>query len=228
MDKKNKFLSGRSQSVKLKSKKKRSASSKQWLERQLNDPFVAEAKKQGYVSRAAFKLKELNEKCCLFKKKCRVIDLGAAPGGWTQVVIEYVDIKHPDTQVVALDILPMNPIEGVSCLQIDFTQDESVNIVTSLLTGPVDVVLSDMAPSSTGHRGTDHVRIVALAELALDLALQVLGQGGHFIAKVWQGGADVDLLKTLKAHFKTVKHIKPKASRKESAEIYVVALGFKG
>ncbi|MEI8321239.1 MAG: RlmE family RNA methyltransferase [Alphaproteobacteria bacterium] len=227
MTKKTTFLSGRSETVKLKKKKGRTISSKKWLQRQLNDPFVMEAKKKGYLSRAAFKLLELDETFDLFKKKCRVIDLGAAPGGWTQVVLEKVDTSKPESQVIALDILPMDALEGAICLQMDFTKLESVEELYKLLKGPADVVLSDMAPPSTGHKSTDHLRIIALSEMALDFALKVLAPGGTFISKVWQGGSDADLLKNLKKHFKTVKHVKPQASRKESAEIYVVALDFK-
>ncbi len=226
MTNKTNFLSGRTKAVKLKSKKNRSISSKKWLERQLNDPFVAEAKKKGYRSRAAFKLKELDQKFNLFKKKCRVIDLGAAPGGWTQVILEKVDTSTSDAQVIAVDILPFDSLKGAICLEMDFTTPESVKHILSVLTGPVDVVLSDMAPASTGHKNTDHLRIIALSELALGMALQVLAPGGSFVAKVWQGGSSAELLQSLKKHFKTVKHMKPQASRKESAEIYVVAQGF--
>lgn len=213
--------------VRVKTSKRRKPSSNAWLKRQLNDPYVVRAKEDGYRSRAAYKLKELNESLGFLKKKCRVVDLGATPGGWTQVVLEEVDITSPATQVVALDINPMEPLPGSIFLHIDFTLPEALDKLAQNLTGPVDVVLSDMAPPASGHPQTDHLRIVGLVELALDFALQVLAPGGTFVAKVWQGGSDQDLLGTLKKNFTKVKHIKPPASRKESAETYVVAQGFK-
>lgn len=214
--------------VRVKKKRGRSLSSTLWLERQLNDPYVKQAKAHGYRSRAAYKLKELNDQLQFFKKKCRVVDLGAAPGGWSQVAVESIDARHPDSQVVAVDILDMDPIDHVTFLLMDFTLSDAPQKVTELLRGAVDVVLSDMAPSSTGHRSTDHIRIIALAEMAWEFAHAVLAPGGTFIAKVWQGGTEGALLIQLKKHFHTVKHIKPPASRKDSAEVYVVASGFKG
>lgn len=213
--------------VRVKTSKRRKPSSNAWLKRQLNDPYVVRAQEEGYRSRAAYKLKELNETLKFLKKKCRVIDLGATPGGWTQVVLEEVDITSPATQVVALDINPMEPLPGSIFLHIDFTLAEAVDLLNAQLTGPVDVVLSDMAPPASGHAQTDHLRIIGLVELALDFALQVLAPGGTFVAKVWQGGSDKELLTLLKKNFTKVKHIKPPASRKESAETYVVAQGFK-
>lgn len=214
--------------VRVKKKRGRTLSSTRWLERQLNDPYVKKAKAQGYRSRAAYKLKELNDQLHFFKKKCRIVDLGAAPGGWSQVAVESIDHSHPESQVVAIDILDMEPLEHVAFLPLDFTKPEAPQKVTALLKGPVDVVLSDMAPSSSGHRSTDHLRIISLVEMAWDFARAVLARDGAFIAKVWQGGTEGSLLAELKRHFHTVKHIKPPASRKDSAEIYVVALGFKG
>ena len=214
-------------SVRVKTAKRRKNSSTQWLKRQLNDPYVIRAQEEGYRSRAAFKLMEINEAAPFLKKKCRVVDLGAAPGGWTQVVLNYVDTNHPDSQVVALDINPMDGMPGVTVMELDFSLPEAPDKLFEKLTGPVDVVLSDMAPPAIGHKQTDHLRIVALVEMALDFALQVLSPGGTFVAKVWQGGADQHLLKTLKQKFEKVKHIKPPSSRKDSAETFVVATGFK-
>lgn len=215
-------------SVRVKTAKRRKNSSTQWLKRQLNDPYVARAQEEGYRSRAAFKLIEINEAVPFLKKKCRVVDLGAAPGGWTQVVLNYVDTNHPDSQVVALDINPMDNMAGATVMELDFSLPEAPEKLFEVLTGPVDVVLSDMAPPTIGHKQTDHLRIVALVEMALEFALEVLSPGGTFVAKVWQGGADQDLLKTLRQNFQKVKHIKPPSSRKDSAETFVVAVGFKG
>ncbi len=213
--------------VRLKNKKKKSLSSQKWLERQLNDPYVAGARASGYRSRAAYKLKELNQQVPLFKKKCRVIDLGAAPGGWTQVILEEVDPKGHGTQVIAVDLSPMEPLEGATVLHMDFSDEQAPARLRGLLEGGADVVLSDMAPPSSGHKVTDHLRIIALAEMAWDFAKEVLAEGGFFVAKVWQGGTETGLLNDLKMHFAKVKHIKPPASRKDSAEIYVVGIGFR-
>lgn len=228
MTKKPPSSSRRMMTVRVKTSKRRKPSSNAWLKRQLNDPYVVRAKEEGYRSRAAYKLKELNEELKFLKKKCRVVDLGATPGGWTQVVLEEVDLTSPATQVVALDINPMDPLPGSLFFHIDFTLSEAVDLLNKALTGPVDVVLSDMAPPASGHQQTDHLRIIGLVELALDFALQVLAPGGTFVAKVWQGGSDKELLSLLKKNFTKIKHIKPPASRKESAETYVVAQGFKG
>lgn len=218
----------RMMTVRVKTSKRRKPSSNAWLKRQLNDPYVIRAKEEGYRSRAAYKLKELNAAVKFLKKKCRVVDLGATPGGWTQVVLEEVDHFHPATQVVGLDINPMEPLPGSLFLHMDFTLPEAVDVLLEKLTGPVDVVLSDMAPPASGHPQTDHLRIIGLVEMALDFALQVLAPGGTFVAKVWQGGSDKELLTLLKKNFTKVRHIKPPASRKDSAETYVVAEGFKG
>jgi 23S rRNA (uridine2552-2'-O)-methyltransferase len=209
----------------LRSAEGRSTASQKWLNRQLNDPYVRAAKERGLRSRAAFKLLEMNEKVKLLRPGARVIDLGAAPGGWTQVAVEVVG---PRGQVVALDILPMDPVPGATTLQGDFQEEEAEARIIAALGGKADLVLSDMAPNTTGHGATDHLRIMALAELALDFALKVLAPGGGFVAKVFQGGSEKEMLATLKRHFATVRHVKPPASRKESAELYVVASGFRG
>ena len=226
---KNKSSSGRRMmSVRVKTAKRRKNSSAAWLKRQLNDPYVMRAKEEGYRSRAAFKLIEINEVVPFLKKSCRVVDLGAAPGGWTQVVMDYVDMDRPDSQVVALDINPMEAMAGATVLEMDFSLPEAPDELFKHLSGPVDVVLSDMAPPTMGHKQTDHLRIVALVEMALDFALQVLAPKGTFVAKVWQGGADQDLLKVMKENFDKIKHVKPPSSRKDSAETFVVATGFRG
>lgn len=216
---------GRGVSVRVRAGGGKSVQSRRWLERQLNDPYVAEAKARGFRSRAAFKLLELDEKCGLLKPGLRVVDLGAAPGGWTQVAVQAVG---PKGQVVALDILPMDPVPGATVLQADFTEAEAEAAVRAALRGPADVVLSDMAPNTTGHGATDHLRIMALAETALEAASAMLAPGGAFVCKLFQGGADKALLDRLKRDFAKVRHVKPPASRKESSEIYVVAQGFRG
>jgi len=202
----------------------RTASSVRWLERQLNDPYVAAAKAKGYRSRAAFKLKELDQRFRLVKRGARVLDLGAAPGGWSQIAAERVG----DGRVVAVDILEMEPIPGVTILQLDMLDEAAPAAVKRALEGPADVVLSDMASSTIGHRQTDHIRTLALFEAAFDLALEVLKPGGAFVGKVFQGGASNEILTLVKRHFAEVKHVKPPASRAESVELYLVALGFKG
>jgi 23S rRNA (uridine2552-2'-O)-methyltransferase len=216
---------GRSLSARLRTAKGRSPQSQRWLERQLNDPYVQAAKAAGYRSRAAFKLAELDEKFRLLKPGGRVVDLGAAPGGWTQVAVRKVGERG---RVVGLDLLPVDPIPGATILQGDFQDQAAESSVEEALGGQADLVLSDMAPNTTGHAATDHLRIMALADLALDFALRVLAPGGAFVAKVFQGGSEKAFLDTLKARFATVRHAKPPASRKDSAELYVVATGFKG
>lgn len=218
----------RFKAVRLKKAHKLTSSSQRWLTRQLNDPYVNEAKKLGYRSRAAFKLIELNEKFKFLKRNGRVVDLGAAPGGWTQIVMNMMDLKNPANQIVALDILEMDPIPPAITIQMDFQDIAAPDHVKNLLKGPATLVLSDMSPFTTGHTSTDHLRIIGLVELALEFAEQVLAPGGHFIAKVFQGGTEKELLTRLKKNFTKVHHAKPAASRKESAEIYVVALGFRG
>jgi 23S rRNA (uridine2552-2'-O)-methyltransferase len=214
---------GRGQATRLKTAKWRTASQQAWLERQLNDPFAAKARAHGYRSRAAYKLTEIDDRLRLLKPGARVIDLGAAPGGWTQVAIER-GVKH----VVGVDLLPVDPIPPAHILQMDFTDPACGPQLIALLGGPPDVVLSDMAPNTVGHRQTDHLRIIGLIEAAADFALQVLKPGGAFVAKAFQGGETAALIGELKRHFAEVRNLKPKASRAESSEIYLVATGFKG
>ena len=218
--------SGRGLKERVKTARKRSVSSTRWLDRQLNDPYVAEAKKRGYRSRAAFKLLQMDERFHFLKPGVRVVDLGAAPGGWTQVAAEQV-LKNGKGRIVGIDIIEMEPVPGTTILHLDFMSDEAPDKLKALLQGKADVVLSDMAASATGHQRTDHLKIMALAETAYQFASEVLAPGGAFIAKVLQGGATGNLLKTLKHDFAEVRHVKPPASRKDSAEIYVVALGFR-
>jgi 23S rRNA (uridine2552-2'-O)-methyltransferase len=212
-------------STRLRTAKKRSPQSQRWLERQLNDPYVAAARAAGYRSRAAFKLVELDEKFHLLQPGARVVDLGCAPGGWIQVALRKLGERGA---VVGLDLLPVDPIAGATILQGDFQDAEVERSVEAELGGRADLVLSDMAPNTTGHAATDHLRIMGLAELALDFALRVLAPGGAFAAKVFQGGSEKAFLDTLKARFTQVRHAKPPASRKDSAELYVVATGFRG
>jgi 23S rRNA (uridine2552-2'-O)-methyltransferase len=219
--------SGRGLTERVKTASKRTASSTRWLQRQLNDPYVAEAKKRGYRSRAAFKLLQLDERFHFLKPGARVVDLGAAPGGWTQVAAAQV-LKGGKGKIVGIDILEMEPVPGAEILHLDFMADEAPERLKASLQGEADVVLSDMAASATGHQQTDHLKIMALAETAYQFASEVLAPGGAFIAKVLQGGATGDLLKMLKQDFAEVRHVKPPASRKDSAEIYVVAIGFRG
>lgn len=210
-------------SVFVKTAKSRSPASARWLARQLNDPYVTAARKQGWRSRAAFKLLELDDKFQLIRKGARVLDLGAAPGGWTQVAV-----KRGAASVLALDLLPIDPIHGAILMQGDFTDPNLPAQLTAMLGDGADMVLSDMAPNTTGHAATDHIRIVALAELALDFAMQVLRPGGSFVAKVFQGGSEKQILDVMKRNFTSVRHAKPPASRKDSSELYVVAQGFRG
>ena len=222
-----KIRSGRSErelKVRVKSRRK-SQSSKLWLERQLNDPYVARAKREGFRSRAAFKLIEIDDKHHLLKGGARVVDLGAAPGGWSQVASKRVGERG---RVVAIDVLKMDPIAGVEFAQIDFLDPDAPEQLKAMLGGPADVVLSDMAANATGHRPTDHLRIMALVDAAAEFAGEVLKPGGIFLAKVIQGGTEASLLALLKRDFATVKHVKPAASRADSAELYVLASGFRG
>ena len=202
---------------------KRSVQSRAWLERQLNDPYVLAAQKQGYRSRAAFKLIEMDDRYKLIKPGDRVVDLGAAPGGWAQVAV-----KRGAVQVLGLDLLPIAPVAGVTFLEGDFNDPDMPARLTELLGGRVDVVLSDMAPNTTGHAATDHLRIIALAEMALDFAARILTPGGTFVAKVFQGGTEGQMLAPMKRLFTAVKHVKPPASRKDSSELYVLGTGFRG
>jgi 23S rRNA (uridine2552-2'-O)-methyltransferase len=216
---------GRGLTTRLRTAKGRTMASQKWLERQLNDPYVRAAQARGLRSRAAFKLIEIDEKYHLLKPGARVVDLGAAPGGWTQVVAQKAG---PRGRVVALDLLAMDPLPGATVLQGDFQDPAAEQAVLAALDGPADLVLSDMAPNTTGHGATDHLRIIGLAELALDFAIKVLAPGGGFVAKVFQGGSEKTLLEALKRNFASVRHAKPPASRKDSSELYVVAMGFRG
>jgi 23S rRNA (uridine2552-2'-O)-methyltransferase len=211
--------------VTLKSRKKRTESSRKWLIRQLNDPFAQKAKEEGYRSRAAYKLIEINEKFKIIKKGDSVVDLGAAPGGWTQVC---VDLVGPKGQVIGLDLQPMEPVEGAVIFEGDFTEEEVEERVIESLGGLVDVVLSDMAAPACGIASVDHIRIMNLLELVYEFSLKTLKPGGHMAAKVLRGGTENQLLNKLKKSFKTVAHFKPNSSRADSSEMYLVALGFKG
>jgi len=210
--------------VRVKTAKKRSNSSARWLQRQLNDPYVAKAKADGYRSRAAFKLVELDEKFGLLKPGHRVVDLGCAPGGWSQVAVAKVGEKG---KVVGCDLLEVTPISGATLIVKDFTEDDAPDIMKELLGGRAHLVMSDMAANTTGHTATDHIRIMHLCELAYDFAKQVLAPGGAFVCKVLKGGAEGELLKMMRQDFAVVKHAKPSASRADSAESYVVATGFR-
>ncbi len=202
----------------------RSASSTRWLERQLNDPYVRRARAENYRSRAAYKLLEIDERFGVLKGVTAVIDLGIAPGGWSQVVRR----RTPKAKVVGIDLLPTDPIEGVEILQMDFMDDEAPEKLKAALGGPADLVLSDMAANTVGHPQTDHLRTMGLVEAGLEFAKEVLRPGGAYVAKVLAGGADNNLVAELKRHFTAVKHAKPPASRKDSSEWYVIAQGFKG
>jgi 23S rRNA (uridine2552-2'-O)-methyltransferase len=208
----------------VKSARKRTASSTRWLERQLNDPYVRKAQAEGYRSRAAFKLIELDQRFTLLKGMKRVIDLGIAPGGWSQVVQR----RCPQAAIVGIDLLPTEPIENVTILQMDFMDETAPQVLADALGGKADLVLSDMAANTVGHQQTDHLRTMGLVEAAADFAGEVLRPGGAFVAKVLAGGADHTLVALLKRMFTTVKHAKPPASRKDSSEWYVIAQGFKG
>jgi 23S rRNA (uridine2552-2'-O)-methyltransferase len=214
--------------VTVKTGGKRKLSSKLWLERQLNDPYVAQAKREGYRSRAAFKLVEIDDKYHLLKPGLTVVDLGAAPGGWSQVAAKRVGSAGGKGRVIAIDLLEMPEIPGVQFAQLDFHADDAPEKLTAMLGGRADVVLSDMAANTTGHRKTDQLRIVGLVEIAAAFASEVLNLGGAFLAKVFQSGADADLLAQLKRDFATVRHVKPAASRQDSSERYVLATGFRG
>jgi 23S rRNA (uridine2552-2'-O)-methyltransferase len=226
---------GRDLKVRLRSPKGRKLASKLWLERQLNDPYVARARREGLRSRAAFKLAEIDDKFHLLKPGAKVVDLGAAPGGWSQVAAQRVGAAGGEEanmpgrgRVVAIDLLDMPAIPGVEFLHLDFLDPAAPDRLKASLGGPADVVLSDMAANATGHRKTDHLRIMALAETAAMFARDVLRPGGTFLCKVLQGGTEAELLAGLKRDFATVKHVKPAASRPDSAELYVLALGFRG
>jgi 23S rRNA (uridine2552-2'-O)-methyltransferase len=210
--------------TRVRTARKRSAQSTRWLERQLNDPYVKRAKAEGYRSRAAYKLIELDEKFGLLKGATRVVDLGLAPGGWSQVVRKQL----PKAKVVGIDLLPVDPIDGVTILQMDFLDDAAPDLLIRELGGAPDLVVSDMAANTVGHPQTDALRTMALVETALAFAIDVLKPGGTFVSKVFAGGADSALVAEMKRNFATVKHAKPPASRKNSVEWFVVAQGFKG
>ncbi len=218
---------GRELKVRLRTGKGRTLASKLWLERQLNDPYVARAKREGLRSRAAYKLIEVDDKFRLLKPGARVVDLGAAPGGWSQVAAKRVGADEGRGRVVAIDILEMQSLPGVEALHLDFLDERAPPRLKDLLSGTADVVLSDMAENATGHRKTDHLKIMALAEAAALFAREVLKPGGAFLCKVLQGGTEGALLADLKRDFATVKHVKPAASRTDSAELYVLATGFR-
>jgi 23S rRNA (uridine2552-2'-O)-methyltransferase len=214
--------------VQVRAGKSRSLSSKLWLDRQLNDPYVGRARREGFRSRAAYKLIEIDDKHHLLKRGARVVDLGAAPGGWSQVAAQRVDAGKGRGRLIALDLLEMPPVPGVEFIHLDFLEPEAPERIKDLLGGPADVVLSDMAANATGHRKTDHLKIMALAETAAEFAREVLAPGGVFLCKVLQGGTEATLLAGLKRDFSSVKHVKPAASRADSAELYLLAMGFRG
>ncbi|WP_400766313.1 RlmE family RNA methyltransferase [Methylosinus sporium] len=219
---------GRSLKERVKTARKRSLSSTLWLERQLNDPYVAQAKRDGYRSRAAYKLLEMDERYKLFAPGKRIVDLGAAPGGWSQIAATRVRSAEGKGKVVGIDLLDMEPIAGVEFTVMDFNEETAPERIKAMLGGGADGVMSDMAANATGHKQTDHLKIVALAELAADFARDVLAPGGFFVAKVLQGGTEGQLLAALKRDFAQVRHVKPAASRADSAELYVLATGFRG
>ncbi|WP_413207029.1 RlmE family RNA methyltransferase [Rhodospirillum sp. A1_3_36] len=215
--------------VKVKTARGRKNSSTRWLQRQLNDPYVLEARRTGLRSRAAFKLMELDDRFHLLGPGRRVVDLGAAPGGWTQVAVERCKaLKEGGGKVVGIDILEWEGVAGATCMTHDFMEDDAPALLKAALDGPVDLVLSDMAAPTTGHRKTDHMRVMGLAEAAWDFAEEVLAPGGSFCCKVFQGGTEGELLNRMKSLCVSIKHAKPPASRQESPEVYVIAQGFKG
>ena len=219
---------GRSLKTRVRTARKRSLSSTLWLERQLNDPYVARAKREGYRSRAAYKLLEINERYHFLKRGQRIVDLGAAPGGWSQVAAAASGATEGKALVFGIDLLPIEPVPGVEFRQLDFLDPEAPRLLKEWLGGPADVVLSDMAANATGHKKTDHLRIVGLVELAVEFACEILNEGGAFLAKVLQGGTETELLARLKRDFAVVRHVKPQASRADSSELYVLATGFRG
>lgn len=214
--------------VTVKTGGKRKLSSKLWLERQLNDPYVAQAKREGYRSRAAYKLIEIDDKYHFLKSGQTVVDLGAAPGGWSQIAAKRVGTANGKGKVIAIDLLEMPEIPGVTFAQLDFLSDAAPARLLEMIGGRADVVLSDMAPNTTGHRKTDQLRILGLVEGAAAFAAEVLNPGGTFVAKVFQSGADAELVTQLKRDYATVKHVKPASSRQDSSERYVLAMGFRG
>ena len=216
-----KIIASRGLGITLKTARGRTTASQKWLSRQLNDPYVRAAREQGLRSRAAFKLMELDDRYHLIARGMRVIDLGAAPGGWAQVAV-----TRGASRVIGVDLLPMEPVPGATILEGDFLDDGMPGQLMALMEGKADLVLSDMAPNTTGHNATDHMRIMGLADLALHFAIGILEPGGTFVAKVFQGGSERAMLERMKQHFSKVRHAKPPSSRKESSELYVVATGF--
>lgn len=212
----------RAKTVTLRKARGKTTSQQRWLQRQLNDPYVAAARAQGWRSRAAFKLIDMDDRYSLIKPGAKIVDLGAAPGGWSQVAV-----KRHAACVVGIDLLPIDPVSGADFIEGDFTDPSMDTQLFTLLGGKADIVLSDMAPNTTGHAATDHLRIMGLAEAALDFATSVLAEGGSFVAKVFQGGSERTMLQRLKQHFASVRHVKPPSSRKESSELYVVAQGYR-
>ena len=215
--------------TKLHKDRKRSESSTRWLQRQMNDPYVAEAHRLGFRGRAAFKIQQMNNQFHFFKPGKRVVDLGCAPGGWTQVAVKAVHSSPENPLVVGMDLLPADPIAGAKLIQMDFTDEKAPDVLRDLMDGHnADIVMSDMAANTTGNHMTDHLRIMNLLKMAYAFAVQVLNPGGVFIAKIFQGGTENTFWAQMKRDFKVVKHVKPDASRKDSSEFYVVATGFKG
>ncbi|MGE0754207.1 MAG: RlmE family RNA methyltransferase [Alphaproteobacteria bacterium] len=227
-DKKNPGSGHRVEKTRVKTARKRTPSSTRWLERQLNDPYVQRSKKDGYRCRAVYKILELDDKFRFFKPGKRVLDLGAAPGGWTQIAVERCQSPRNDPRVVAMDILAMEPMRGAICIQMDFMAEDAPDKLRKALGGKADIVMSDMAPNTTGHAATDHLRIMGLLEAAYAFAQEILAPGGVFVAKVFQGGTEQNLLTQMRKDFSVVKHAKPKSSRSDSSEMYVVATGFRG
>jgi 23S rRNA (uridine2552-2'-O)-methyltransferase len=219
---------GRSLHVRVKKTGSIKESSRRWLERHLNDPYVHRSKAEGYRSRAAFKLTEINDRYKILKPGMKIIDLGAAPGGWCQVAAQICGSSNDAPSVVGIDYLEMDHLPGVALLQMDFLDDAAPDRLTEMLGSAPDIVLSDMAAPTTGHRRTDHIRTMHLCEVAADFAVKVLKPGGHFLSKTFQGGTENELLDLLKRNFKTVHHVKPPASRDESVELYILAKDFKG
>ncbi|WP_237481583.1 RlmE family RNA methyltransferase [Lichenibacterium dinghuense] len=219
---------GRSLKTRVKSANKRSMSSALWLGRQLNDPYVARAKSEGYRSRAAFKLIEMDDQFALLRPGQRIVDLGAAPGGWSQVASQRIGAGGGQGKVVGIDLLEMEPVAGVDFAVMDFNDEDAPERITAMMGGRVDGVMSDMASNATGHKKTDQLRIMVLVELAYAFAQTILAPRGFFLAKVLQGGTSAELLAQLKRDFAVVKHVKPKASRADSSELYVLATGFRG
>jgi len=214
--------------VTVKSAGKRKLSSKLWLERQLNDPYVARAKREGFRSRAAYKLMEIDDKYHLLKPGKTVVDLGAAPGGWSQIAAKRVGVAGGKGRVLAIDLLEMGEIAGVNFAQLDFLEPDAPERLRAMMDGKVDIVMSDMAANTTGHRKTDQLRMLGLVEVAVAFAADVLKPGGAFLAKTFQSGADADLMTQLKRDYAAVRHVKPSASRQDSSERYVLATGFRG